>query len=482
MELRSKTTLPISIAVCLAAATFPPIHAVHAQVTPTNCVSPPPNLVSWWRAERDTKDSAGTNNGVAGGSLVYGPGEVARGFVFDGITSYVSVPASASLDVGQSSGLTIEAWINPLDLAPRPLFDWDANSAWAVHVWCSTPTPGCLYANLVDTTATHHIIQTAGGLLATNAFSHIALTYDKVTGLARLFVNGAVALESNLGTFSPQTGYNLNIGYRLPGAPFGFAYFAGAIDEASVYNLALSTNEIQSIYNAGTFGKCASPIAPFFITQPASQTVTVSNTATFTVQVSGSMPLSYQWAFNGTNLNGATTSSLALAPVQFSHTGNYAVQVTNAAGSITSTDAVLTVTTTPPCFNPPTNLVSWWRAESSAADQVAANNGMLVGNATFGSGRVGSGFVLDGSGDGVLIGNPANLQLQNFTIEAWIQRASATAASLSSGGGFIFGYGPGGYGFGMNDGGNLFFGKVAVDSVTASTSLADTNLHHVAVT
>jgi hypothetical protein len=78
--------------------------------------------------------------------------------------------------------------------------------------------------------------------------------------------------------------------------------------------------------------------------------------------------------------------------------------------------------------------VSWWRAESNTVDSVDSNHGTLTGNAIFGAGRVGQGFVFDGNGDGVRIGNPTNLQLQNFTIEAWIKRSSSSVVSLSLGG------------------------------------------------
>ena len=57
------------------------------------------------------------------------------------------------------------------------------------------------------------------------------------------------------------------------------------------------------------------------------------------------------------------------------------------------------------------------------------------------------GNAFDGNGDGVQLNNSASLQVQNFTIEAWIKRDSATVVSLDSGGGGagIFGYGSGGY-------------------------------------
>ncbi len=82
------------------------------------------------------------------------------------------------------------------------------------------------------------------------------------------------------------------------------------------------------------------------ITQPTNQAVVVSNTATFTVVVDGVPPLSYQWNFNGTNIVGATNSVLTLTNVQFSQAGNYAALVTNAFGSILSSNAMLWIQNT----------------------------------------------------------------------------------------------------------------------------------------
>ena len=57
----------------------------------------------------------------------------------------------------------------------------------------------------------------------------------------------------------------------------------------------------------------------------------------------GTTPFVYQWAFDGTNLAGATADTLLLATVQAVQAGSYAVIITNVAGSITSTPAILTV-------------------------------------------------------------------------------------------------------------------------------------------
>ena len=82
---------------------------------------------------------------------------------------------------------------------------------------------------------------------------------------------------------------------------------------------------------------------PAILTQPVSQSVVAGANAGFSVTASGTAPLSYQWRFNGTNLSGATSTSLTLAGVQPANAGSYTVAVTNSAGSATSAAAVLTV-------------------------------------------------------------------------------------------------------------------------------------------
>ncbi len=227
------------------------------------------------------------------------------------------------------------------------------------------------------------------------------------------------------------------------------------------------------------------PPPPAIVTQPTNETVLVGDTATFSVLAASMTPLSYQWSWNTTNIPGATNTALVLTNVQLYQAGTYSVQVTNLGGITNSTNVVLTVLLPPPCFTPPTNLISWWRAESNTLDQIGANNGTLAGNATYGQGRVGTGFVFDGSGDGVVIGNPANLQLQNFTIEAWVKRTSSTTVSFGSGGnGFIFGYGSGSLAFFMDSTGIPSLTRVGVDQVkpTSSIAITDTAFHHLAVT
>jgi hypothetical protein len=130
----------------------------------------------------------------------------------------------------------------------------------------------------------------------------------------------------------------------------------------------------------------------------------------------------------------------------------------------------------------PPGAVSWWPAGGNANDAIGNNDGSLRGEITFAPGKVGQGFSQDGYVDCANVGNPANLQLQDFTIEAWIKRASTTSASLNYGGGIFFSHGWGGYGFGVVDDGSLFLTRVGIDNVTLGQAITDTAWHHVAVT
>jgi hypothetical protein len=90
------------------------------------------------------------------------------------------------------------------------------------------------------------------------------------------------------------------------------------------------------------------PLAPTITTQPANQTVTAGQTATFSVAATGTAPLSYQWQKNGANISGATLASYTTPATTTSDSGStFKVVVTNSAGTATSNAAMLTVNPAP---------------------------------------------------------------------------------------------------------------------------------------
>jgi len=88
--------------------------------------------------------------------------------------------------------------------------------------------------------------------------------------------------------------------------------------------------------------------APAIATQPASQTVTVGQTASFSVTVTGTAPFTYQWQKNSANMSGATSANYTTpATVSGDSGSNFRVIVTNSAGNATSNSAILTVNAAP---------------------------------------------------------------------------------------------------------------------------------------
>ncbi len=107
---------------------------------------------------------------------------------------------------------------------------------------------GCLYANIVDTNYVSHPIFSAKNLLTTNAYQHVALTYNTNTGIATLYLNGTNVASTNLGVFMPKTDGDLLLGWDM--SYYTNNFFGGRMDEMSVYARALSDAEISAIYHA----------------------------------------------------------------------------------------------------------------------------------------------------------------------------------------------------------------------------------------
>ena len=399
-------------------------------VNPVTCLPAPSGLVAWWQGEGDASDALGTNNGQFHTGVTFVPGEVGEAFAFDGAAGYVSIPATSSLDVGTNSGLTFECWLNPAELSTSHcLAEWN-NGAVGVGFWLSQPVansgggPGCLFANLVDTLGTSHLITTPQAALVLNALQHAAFTYDKASGVAMIYVDGVPLASQFLGTFTPRTSYNLYLGKRQSANPNGF--YQGLMDEAAVYNRALSGEEILAVYNARWAGRC--PVAPAFTAQPKSLAVVSGQSAGFSASMAGTRPLLYQWQLNGTNLPGATLASLTIASTHPSDAGAYSLGLSNLAGVAKSSNAVLTVSV-PACFPPPTNLAGCWQGEGDASDSTGLSPGQFQGTAAFALGEVGSGFSFDGVANYVSIPATAALNVgtnSGLTIEFWMNPADIT--------------------------------------------------------
>ena len=90
-----------------------------------------------------------------------------------------------------------------------------------------------------------------------------------------------------------------------------------------------------AIYIGGT--------VPSISSEPQPVVVMAHSNATFSVTVTGNLPLAYQWSFDSTNIAGATSNSLTITNVAQTNLGTYTVTVYNPFGSTPSTGAILSM-------------------------------------------------------------------------------------------------------------------------------------------
>jgi hypothetical protein len=117
-------------------------------------------------------------------------------------------------------------------------------------------------------------------------------------------------------------------------------------DDGSLFSVTVS-NSAGSVTSSGA-KVSVSTKAPMIVTDPTSTSKVDGDSANFSVVVSGTGPFSYQWLRGSTAIPGATASSYTLPAVSLADTGStFSVQVSNTAGSATSSPATLTVTAKP---------------------------------------------------------------------------------------------------------------------------------------
>jgi len=321
----------------------------------------PSGMVAWWPAQGNALDAAGTNNGTLMGGVNYAPGEVGEAFNFGGVNGYVNVPSSPSLNL--TNALTIEAWVELNNL----------NTVYFIATKGPSGTAGNNYSGNFEFRISGSNIQllhqtSTGGNLATyqatsaitsGVWHHVAVTLVS-GGDVNFYLDGVPAgTFPQQGTFGITNSQPVRIGTRAD----GYSYFNGLIDELSIYNRALSSTEIASIYNAGSGGKLHD--VPFILTQPQSQALVLGSNATVSVAINGAAPLFYQWYFNSAPIPSQTNTAVQLNNVAFTNAGSYYVMVTNVYGFVTSSVAVLSVGIPPGITTQPLNQTNLFNSTAS---------------------------------------------------------------------------------------------------------------------
>jgi hypothetical protein len=210
-----------------------------------------------------------------------------------------------------------------------------------------------------------------GSALSSNAILTVVLAPPLIT------VQPA-SLTNNAGTtaaFSVMAGGSLPLAYQWQdngtNLTDGGDISGSATAELTLANVQDSDVAGYSVAITNVAGSVTSSVAnlvvvdpPVILQQPTNLTVNAGGTAVFAVTAGRTVPLSYQWQENGFpladggNITGSATPLLTLTSVTLSNMATYSVAVTNAAGSITSSNATLTVTAPATITSQPLNLTN----------------------------------------------------------------------------------------------------------------------------
>jgi hypothetical protein len=219
-------------------------------------------MVGWWPGDGDANDIIGDNDGALQGDATFASGMVGQAFSLDGSGDYVRVPTSEGLN--PTGSFTLDAWIfAAADAQGAIIRKWGDSGDYAnqrayalVFLAGGTLVFGISDDAHQNDTVFHGFVSPSGSV-ALNVWSHVAAVYDQSTGTRRIYVNGVQVAER---TDDPITitdsAADLGIGGHQTSSTTAAEFFSGMIDEVEIFNRALTGEEIASIYNAGSAGKC----------------------------------------------------------------------------------------------------------------------------------------------------------------------------------------------------------------------------------
>jgi poly(3-hydroxybutyrate) depolymerase len=178
-----------------------------------------------------------------------------------------------------------------------------------------------------------------GGVnLFSAAGSRVADNRIEGTGTATGFNEGGICISgTNITAINNQISNN-PVGISLIASPI----FGVATNTVLIGNVI--TGAVTPIKEQAGVTGTSQPMPPVIITQATDQAAPLAGSANFvSPSVTGTVPLSYQWQFEGVDLAGATNRSLGLRNVQFTNAGLYTLRISNSAGAITSGPVHLSV-------------------------------------------------------------------------------------------------------------------------------------------
>lgn len=219
-----------------------------------DCLEPPTGIVAWWTANNHPRDVVGGHDGTLFGDADYATGYVRRGFRLPGSPSYVQVPDSDDWYLSDRD-FTIEFWVmwnivrdSGIGL-PDTIFIGNDEGGGSRNKWFFARGGGVLNFHVNSPSLGPVFFCQTPFTPVAGVWYHLAITRQSST--FKIYANGELLLTELRTLTIPNANAPLTIGQAE-----GIGYIDGVLDEMTLYHHALSHDQIQMIYQAGTAGKC----------------------------------------------------------------------------------------------------------------------------------------------------------------------------------------------------------------------------------
>jgi len=210
--------------------------------------------------------------------------------------------------------------------------------------WGVFPNLGLNKLLLSDIQSGFYVLDASAVLTATNNYPPLLVTQPMSLTTTQGF---PATLSAEVTGSAPRYQWRFN-NVAIPGATNSSLIYSNVQTSNSGSYLMIATNSLGSVTSSvATLSVAAPNFSPMITAQPQPVAVYSESSAMFSVAVSGGAPFVYQWRFNGGNISGATNNSFSVSNAQPEQVGNYSVVITNGFGTVTSSNAPLTLLDSP---------------------------------------------------------------------------------------------------------------------------------------
>jgi prepilin-type N-terminal cleavage/methylation domain-containing protein len=198
-------------------------------------------IVAWWKLNGNANDDAGSNTGtITNATATAGQNDAVNGaYAFNGSNTAI---ITKSFDI--TGSITVSAWVKPSNTTQGSKILGKHSGASNVQGTIAD-TGGYAQFEITAGGSYYSAYTTAGGQLPAGAWSLVTGVYDRNT--AAIYVNGTyVTSVPAAGAIATNT-----LPWTIGALPSNSGNFTGSIDDARIYNRALTAAEVTMLYNKG---------------------------------------------------------------------------------------------------------------------------------------------------------------------------------------------------------------------------------------